>query len=233
MRISAMALPALRGTLRGVVFDMDGTLTIPVIDFPALYRAVLGSRHQPSSDKAIDILHEIEQWSPEEQQRAYATIAEYEKEGLDKLQFMPGAKELCDFIDEKKLKRGLITRNVKAAVDYFHARFEKPHFSPALSREFRPYKPNPAPLLHICSAWGVSPHEVLMVGDHPKDDIVCGNKAGTATCLLDQDDKYIVSHLSLLQRPTFKVRSLAEVLTLLQEKFDLKSGPETETTTTP
>lgn len=45
-------------------------------------------------------------------------------------------------------------------------------FSPALSREFRPYKPDPAPLLHICSTWGVQPNEVMMVGDSLKDDVI-------------------------------------------------------------
>lgn len=44
-------------------------------------------------------------------------------------------------------------------------------FSPALSREFRPYKPDPAPLLHICSTWEVQPHEVMMIGDSLKDDV--------------------------------------------------------------
>lgn len=44
-------------------------------------------------------------------------------------------------------------------------------FSPALSREFRPYKPNPDPLLHICATWGVHPNEVLMIGDSLKDDV--------------------------------------------------------------
>jgi len=44
-------------------------------------------------------------------------------------------------------------------------------FFPALSREFRPYKPDPTPLLHICAAWDVSPNEVLMIGDSLRDDV--------------------------------------------------------------
>lgn len=44
-------------------------------------------------------------------------------------------------------------------------------FAPALSREFRPYKPDPAPLLHICSLWEVQPNEVIMIGDSLKDDV--------------------------------------------------------------
>jgi predicted HAD superfamily phosphohydrolase YqeG len=44
-------------------------------------------------------------------------------------------------------------------------------FAKALSWEFRPYKPDPTPLLHICSLWDVQPNEVIMVGDSLKDDV--------------------------------------------------------------
>ncbi|GFY92892.1 haloacid dehalogenase-like hydrolase (HAD) superfamily protein [Actinidia rufa] len=73
-----------------------------------------------------------------------------------------GASELCGFLESRNIRRGLITRNVKAAVDLFHLRFGMA-FAPALSREFRPYKPDPAPLLHICSSWEVPPNEVMMM----------------------------------------------------------------------
>lgn len=83
-----------KARLRGVVFDMDGTLTVPVIDFPAMYKAVLGEdaylaikRQNPSG---IDILHHIENWSPDKQRKAYEIIADFEKQGLDRLQIMPG-----------------------------------------------------------------------------------------------------------------------------------------------
>lgn len=80
--------------LRGVVFDMDGTLTVPVIDFAAMYRAVLGDdeyrRIRAESPTGIDILHLIEGWGPERQRAAYEVIADYERQGLDRLQIMPG-----------------------------------------------------------------------------------------------------------------------------------------------
>lgn len=44
-------------------------------------------------------------------------------------------------------------------------------FAPAVTREFTPYKPHPAGLLHICAAWDVHPSEVLMIGDSAKDDV--------------------------------------------------------------
>ncbi|CAI9117994.1 OLC1v1019495C1 [Oldenlandia corymbosa var. corymbosa] len=211
--------------LRGVVFDMDGTLTVPVIDFPAMYRAVLGEDEYVSirkqSPSGIDILHHIESWSPDRQRKAYQIIADYEKQGLDRLQIMPGASELCGFLDARSIRRGLITRNVKDAVDLFHLRFGIT-FAPALSREFRPYKPDPAPLLHICSTWNIQPNEVMMIGDSLKDDVACGKRAGAFTCLLDQTGRYNSPEYKHVEfQPDYKITSLDEVVKLLEDDFDL------------
>ncbi|XWS13948.1 hypothetical protein CRYUN_Cryun36dG0082600 [Craigia yunnanensis] len=221
---SMSTLPT-KSRLRGVVFDMDGTLTVPVIDFAAMYKAVLGDddykRVKAENPSGIDILHHIENWSPNKQRKAYQIIADFEKQGLDRLQIMPGAAELCGFLDGKKIRRGLITRNVKEAVDLFHQRFGM-MFSPALSREFRPYKPDPAPLLHICSTWEVQPNEVMMVGDSLKDDVACGKQAGALTCLLDEKGRYGSQDFAKLDlTPDFKVSSLNEVYSLLESNFNL------------
>ncbi|XP_034686191.1 haloacid dehalogenase-like hydrolase domain-containing protein At2g33255 isoform X1 [Vitis riparia] len=223
--VSSIAIPR-KARLRGVVFDMDGTLTVPVIDFPAMYRSVLGEDEYLSvkakNPTGIDILHQIENWSPEKQRKAYETIADFERQGLDRLQIMPGAAELYNFLESKKMRRGLITRNVKAAVDLFHQRFGMA-FSPALSREFRPYKPDPAPLLHICSTWEVQPYEVIMVGDSLKDDVGCGKQAGSFTCLLDETGKYSSDDMASAElKPDFKVSSLTQLQSLLEANFDLK-----------
>eukprot|EP00897_Mesotaenium_endlicherianum_P009903 jgi/Mesen1/8941/ME000552S08446 len=193
----AFASSAAKTILRGVVFDMDGTLTVPCIDFKEMYRRV--------GSETTDILHEIESWPPERQERAYKIITEMEMEAKANLKIMPG----------------LITRNVKTSVDYFHTQFGLPAFSPALSREFRPYKPDPSPLLHICSTWGIPPHEVLMVGDSAKDDIICGRRAGAATILLDESDRYSQEELVGEQEPHFVVKSLKEMESLLRDNFDL------------
>ncbi|MFQ6662968.1 hypothetical protein Gotur_030645 [Gossypium turneri] len=224
---------AAKSRLRGVVFDMDGTLTVPVIDFAAMYKAVLGDveykRIKAENPSGIDILHHIESWSPEKQQEAYKIIADFEKQGLDRLQIMPDPlcvwrilrdnrisismskhKYLKKIEELKHNRRGLITRNVKDAVDLFHQRFGM-MFSPALSRDFRPYKPSPAPLLHICSTWDVQPNEVMMVGDSLKDDVACGKNAGALTCLLDEKGRYGSQDFANLDlTPDFKVSSLIE-----------------------
>ncbi|XP_022722714.1 haloacid dehalogenase-like hydrolase domain-containing protein At2g33255 [Durio zibethinus] len=222
---SMSTLPA-KSRLRGVVFDLDGTLIAPVIDFAAMHKAVLGDdeyeRVKAENPYGIDILHHIENWSPDKQRKAYQIVTDFEIQGLDRLQIMPGAAELCGFLDGKKIRRGLITRNVKESVDMFHQRFGM-MFSPALSREFCPCKPDPAPLLHICSTWGVQPNEVMMVGDNLKDDVACGKQAGALTCLLDENGMYGSQDFADLDlTPDFKMCSLKEVYSLLESNFDLR-----------
>lgn len=70
------------------------------------------------------------------------------------------------------LCRGLVTRNVDTSVKYFHDNhFTLTPFWPALSRDFKPYKPNPGALLHICQRWSIMPQEAVMVGDSARDDV--------------------------------------------------------------
>jgi phosphoglycolate phosphatase-like HAD superfamily hydrolase len=61
-------------------------------------------------------------------------------------------------------------------------------FSPIITREFRPPKPDPAGILHIAKDWGLEGRggRLIMVGDSI-DDITAGRKAGAATVLLAND----------------------------------------------
>jgi beta-phosphoglucomutase-like phosphatase (HAD superfamily) len=105
----------------------DGTLTVPVIDF-AYMRQQVGVH-------SGDILDVISSWPAEEQQKAYAKIAAIEDQALLDMKTMPGLLELCSYLDLQGVARGLITRNVKRSIEYFHSNhFPLPPFIPAISR---------------------------------------------------------------------------------------------------
>lgn len=204
--------------LRGVVFDMDGTLTVPCLDFKEMRRRV-------GIDEGGDILDVIKSWSPEKQAKAHATIMEIELEALRDLKVMPGVIELCEALDAAGIPRGLITRNVMKSVDYLHAQhFSHAPFSPAITRECDfPYKPSPAALQHICSSWGVSTSEVIMVGDSVKDDVVSGNRAGSISVLFDwqQMAKQSLEDFEGELRPSLVVHSMHELREVIFRDFQL------------
>jgi FMN phosphatase YigB (HAD superfamily) len=66
----------------------------------------------------------------------------------------------------------------------------------------------------------VQPSEVMMVGDSAADDVVCGNRAGALTCLLDETQRHRLSELPSEQQPTFVIKTLFEINSIL-ENFEL------------
>ncbi|CAL8467856.1 g7394 [Coccomyxa elongata] len=174
-----------------------------------------------------DLLDVIAGWPADKQDRAKKIIEEVEDEALAKMALNPGVVELCTLLDTMQIPRALLTRNTSKAVQYFHDQHFLAHllpaFTPALAREFKPYKPSPAAVLHICREWGISPTDAVVIGDSAKDDVVCGNRAGAATILLHETGRSAEEiGLSGEEVPTFIARSLHEVAVLLKEKFDLR-----------
>jgi HAD superfamily hydrolase (TIGR01549 family) len=160
--------------VRGVIFDMDGTLTVPAIDFVEMRRR-LGI---PSGD----ILATVKAWPPDRREAAFAVIEELEEHARRVLAIQEGAVELLAFLDERSIPKAIMTRNTRRTVDHL-MRHLGCAFSVILTRDFEPVKPHPAPVLHICAHWGLAPADVLVVGDY-RDDLTCGRAAGARTCLL-------------------------------------------------
>ncbi|KAL0022069.1 hypothetical protein WJX79_001121 [Trebouxia sp. C0005] len=211
-----MIQPTGRKAVKGFIFDMDGTLTVPVIDFAEMRRRC--------GVMSGDVLDTIADWPAEKQLVANQAIREVEQEALQHMQLMPGLLDLCSFLEAQGLPRGLVTRNVDSSVKYFHDNhFSLSPFWPALSREFKPYKPNPGALLHICQQWGIPPEQAIMVGDSAKDDVVAGNRAGMDTILIDMLHNYTDrSALEGELKPSHIVTSLAEIPKLLQTYYCLE-----------
>jgi HAD superfamily hydrolase (TIGR01549 family) len=177
-----------------------------------------------------DILDAIASWPTDRAAAATAAIAEMEEQALERMRIMPGALELCAMLDAAGIPRALVTRNVSSSVDFFHkTHFSLPPFFPAISREWTPYKPDPAAIHHIAEHWGVDSSELMMIGDSAKDDVVAGNRAGAVSVLIDVEGRYPGragdARLGGELRPDYYVDSLQQVADLLGGELDLRPPP--------
>lgn len=180
----------------GIIFDMDGTLTVPTLDFHAI-RAEIGL---PPGDVAAAIAALPEPG----RRRAWTIIERHEREANQHQRLQKGCRQLLDRCHRETVKVGVVTRNMAESVRALCRRFGLT-FDIALSREFRDMKPHPGPALHILEDWGFAPRQVLMVGDYVHD-ILCGQAAGIAACFFENEGKPCRGAV-----PDHVVRSMAEL----------------------
>jgi len=165
------------------VFDMDGTLTLAVHDFPAIKRA-LGI---PEED---DILHHLAALPAEEAAAKHAWLLEHERELAVASRPAPGAIELVRALCERGCQLGILTRNAHAlALLTLQAIGLDDCFATAdiLGRDEAPPKPHPGGLLHLAERWSVTPRELVMVGDY-RFDLECAQAAGARSVLVNLPD---------------------------------------------
>lgn len=169
--------------IRHWVFDMDGTLTVAVHDFAAIRRA-LGI---PAED---DILTHLAALPVDEAAAKHAWLLEHERDLALASQAAVGAVELVRELAARGCQLAILTRNAR---ELAHVTLQAiglaDCFAQAqvLGRDEAAPKPNPDGLLQIAQAWGVSPSDMVMVGDY-HFDLDCGRAAGARTVLVNLPD---------------------------------------------
>jgi len=173
-----------------VIFDVDGTLTKPVLDFEWLKNRL--KRDISSFNEAGDILEQLNGMSPADAKLANTIIHDWETKARESFEFNTGAVQLIRHLDEQGIGRALITRNTQDQIELLNDKLETQHaispFKVALGREFTPCKPAPDSVLHVCHLLQVEPSQesVLFVGDG-LDDLKCAISAGITPVLITND----------------------------------------------
>jgi HAD superfamily hydrolase (TIGR01549 family) len=164
------------GPIRGVVFDLDGTLIHQALDFEEI-------RLEIGLPPGTPLLEAMEQLPLPERDRAWAILDRHELSAATAAEVLPGVREFLAWLDERGMRRAVLTRNSRAAAGAALARCRLTGFNPVISRDDAPFKPQPDGLLNICVAWGLRPTAVMMIGDYLYD-IQVGRRAGTRTALV-------------------------------------------------
>jgi HAD superfamily hydrolase (TIGR01549 family) len=161
-------------TFRGVIFDMDGTLTEPFFDFRAIETEV--------GISGVDLVDHMLAASDEERERIKAILQKHEDHAAANAPIRAGARELLLELQERNIPVALLTRNTRRSIAMVCRRLNL-QFQITLSREDGLFKPKPEPIWHICRQWNLQTSQTLVVGDY-KYDVECGKAAGSKTALL-------------------------------------------------
>ena len=162
------------------VFDMDGTLTLAVHDFPAIKRAL----DIPQED---DILHHLAALPSDEAASKRAWLLDHERELAHAATPAPGARELLHMLRDRGCRLGVLTRNAhELALVTLQAVGMGDCFASEdiLGRDEAPPKPDPGGLRHLADKWSIEPSELVMVGDF-RFDLECAKAAGARGVLVN------------------------------------------------
>src|SRR5688572_9664386 len=94
---------------RGVIFDMDGTLTEPMLDFPLIKRE-MGIGKQP-------ILEALAEMTPAERSRAEAVLHRHEEQAAMGSKLNAGCRELLKWLHERAIVIAVVTRNSRTSLE--------------------------------------------------------------------------------------------------------------------
>ncbi|WZH43492.1 HAD-like domain-containing protein [Fusarium acuminatum] len=210
-------LPTGTPTLRGVVFDMDGTLCEPQTYMFKEMKDALGI------SKTTDILEHVDTLPKKEQSEALEKIRNIERKAMKAQTPQPGLMTLMTYLDAKAIPKAICTRNFDVPVQNLIEKFlEGSRFHPIVTRDFHPPKPDPAGILHIAKDWGLQDESgkgdasgLIMVGDSI-DDMTAGRKAGAATVLLVNDvNRALAKH----PHTDLVITTLDELVDVLEHGF--------------
>ncbi|KAA3615222.1 MAG: HAD family hydrolase [Planctomycetota bacterium] len=162
------------------IFDLDGTLTVPVHDFDAMRREI----GLPPGVGTLEGLAALPADQRQERRRQLDAIGwRY----VEMAEPQPGASGLLNTLQQRGCHTGLVTRNARrnalGTLDRIGLRH---HFEDqaVLSRDDGVAKPAPDPIHRLMKLWQASPAETLIVGDAIYD-LEAGRAAGIPAILLD------------------------------------------------
>lgn len=186
--------------IRGIIFDLDGTLLTSSLDFNRMRREV-------GCPEGSDILGHVDSLPCDKaRSSAHAVIRQHELTDAEHSEWIPGARSLVNSLAENLRPMAIVTRNIADAARTKMLRNKVP-IDLVLSREDAPAKPDPTALLQIAAQWRLLPEQIMYVGDYLYD-VQAANNAGMTSCLYapgnipdyaDQAD-LVISDYPYLQR---------------------------------
>lgn len=192
--------------IRAVIFDLDGTLTRPFLDFDVI-RDEMGL-----APDGGPILEAMENMTPPQLEHAREVLRVHEERAIECSELHQGAKETIETLRNRGLRVGVLTRNKREnalRVAQKHALI----FDAVLGREDGPAKPDAQGILSLCKQFLVEPEQTLMVGDYIHD-LECARAAGAIGVLMRSHPKAE----SFEDYADFSIANLDSILQIVEDQ---------------
>ena len=184
-----------------VIFDLDGTLTVPMLDLDAI-RQELDLGKQP-------LLEAMEGMDDAARARAETLLEQHERHAAHNSVLQEGARETLEELRRRGHPLAILTRNARRWLDVVLDK-HRLGFDALRCRDDGAIKPSAEPVLALCKELDRGPAESWMVGDY-LFDIQSGQAAGCTTVLMLGDRP----RPDYADQAGHRIRRLPELLKLL------------------
>lgn len=195
--------------IRGVLFDLDGTLTRPgALDFPAIKKEIQCPPGTP-------ILEYLDTLSGELRSHFQEILERKEEEAAEASMPNDGAEKCLLALKRRSIPFGVLTRNSLKAARIAIGKFQTigpDDFAALVTREQSAPKPHPDGVFLAADRMGIPVSELMVVGDF-RFDILAGKAAKCYSVLLSNGGKAEMGPED--PEPDHTVAHLLEILKLL------------------
>ncbi|WP_462160051.1 HAD family hydrolase [Pseudoalteromonas sp. GB56] len=193
----------MNNSLKGVIFDMDGTLFSSNLNFANIREQINCHPHE-------DILEFVARQDRAGQLRAEQIILDHELADAHQAQLLPQVEKSVTALFHRQIPMAIVTRNCQQATQIKVARNPLP-IDLILTRDDAPAKPDPSALLQIAQQWQIAPQQLLYVGDF-RYDIEAAHNASMQACFYAPDSLPEYAH-----RADYIIKCFSELPALFQD----------------
>ena len=165
--------------LKGIIFDLDGTLANTYLDFPKMCL----DADLPIGTKILEYCEGLS--DPDEVLRILSIVEQHELDGAKKAEWIHDAEIILSRFCNANIPMAIVTRNMKVAAKQTIEKLGIP-IELVITREDCLPKPHPQGLLKVAQQWNISSQDLIYVGDY-RFDLEAANRAGMMACLLAND----------------------------------------------
>jgi HAD superfamily hydrolase (TIGR01509 family) len=162
--------------IKAVIFDLDGTITEPYLDFDRI-RTEIGL-----SPDAGPLLEAMEKMSPAARKKAEEILYKHEQAAIEHSTLNTGASETLKQLRRMKIHIAVLTRNTRDNASAV-AKKHNIKFDAVVDRNDGPVKPDPFGVKRLCEFFRVKPQQTLVVGDY-LFDLQSAKAAGAIAALI-------------------------------------------------